>query len=85
MSDILNLVWAEEPGISVCVYQPEREDRRVIEICKGDLVLGRATIANHNRDNLAESIATGELRYSSEEVARLVRAATTQPEREVRE
>lgn len=77
--NVFNMVWAEEAGVAIYIYQAERTDRRVIEIRKGDQVLATVTVAKHNRDNLAESIATGELRYSSEKVSRLVQVATTPP------
>lgn len=77
---VLNMVWANEAGVSVYIYEGEH-DRRIIEIHgvvnDRETVIATATIERHNRDNFAESISTGEMRYSADEVARLARAAAT--------
>lgn len=83
VGNVLNMVWAENAGVSVWIYKGRRDDWRVVEIRKGEQILATATIANHNRDDLAESISTGGLRYSPDEVAKLVRApAPARPEGE---
>lgn len=56
---LLNMIWANEAGVSVYIYEGEH-DRRVIEI-QGvvndhETVLATATIEKHNRNRLAEAI-----------------------------
>lgn len=57
--DLLNMIWANEVGVSVYVYKGEH-DRRVIEIHgvvnDHETVLATATIEKHNRNRLAEAI-----------------------------
>lgn len=55
----LNMIWANEAGVSVYVYEGEH-DRRVIEIhglVNGyETVLATATIEKHNRNRIAEAL-----------------------------
>lgn len=57
---IVNMVWANEAGVSVYVYEGEH-DRRIIEVHglvnERETVIATATIEKHNRDNFAQSIA----------------------------
>jgi hypothetical protein len=74
------MIWANESGVSIYIYEGEH-DRRIIEIHgvvnDYETVLATATIEKHNRDNFAETVATGDMRYSASEVARLSAAAET--------
>jgi hypothetical protein len=76
--DVVGMVWAEEPGMNIFVFEGDN-NRRVISIhglVDGhDRVLAVATVANHNRDELAEAIGTGCQRFSVSEVTRLMTAA----------
>lgn len=57
---VLNMIWANEAGVSVYIYEGEHE-RRVIEIHgvvnDYETVLATATIEKHNRDRLADTVA----------------------------
>lgn len=56
----LNMIWANEAGVSVYIYEAEHE-RRTIEIHgvvnNYEVVLATATIEKHNRDRFAQSVA----------------------------
>lgn len=56
---VLNMIWANEAGVSVYVYEG-RHDRRIIEIHgvvnERETVLATATIEKHNRNRLAEAV-----------------------------
>lgn len=56
---VLNMIWANESGVSVYVYEG-KYDRRIIEIHgivnERESVLATATIEKHNRNHLAEAI-----------------------------
>jgi hypothetical protein len=57
---VINMIWANEAGVSVYVYEGEHE-RRVIEIHRVneggyEEVAARATIEKHNRDHLSDAI-----------------------------
>lgn len=59
---LLNMTWANEPGVAVYVFSAENprgetDERRVIQIRKGDVILASATIELHNHDSLANSIS----------------------------
>lgn len=75
---VLNMIWANESGVSVYIFEDQYE-RRVLEIhglVGGyEKVLATATIEKHNRDVLAETVATSEPRFSSDEVKQLCGAA----------
>lgn len=55
----VNMIWANEAGVSVHIYKDE-DDRRVIEIhglVDGrETVLATATIEKHNRNRLAQAV-----------------------------
>lgn len=55
----VNMIWANEAGVSVYIYEAEHE-RRTIEIHgvvnDYETVLATATIEKHNRDRLAEAV-----------------------------
>lgn len=56
---VLNMIWANEAGVSVYVYEGQH-DSRIIEIHgivnERETVLATATIEKHNRNRLAEAI-----------------------------
>jgi hypothetical protein len=55
----LNMIWANEAGVSVCIYEGQ-QGRRIIEIHgivdERETVLATATIEKHNRNRLAEAV-----------------------------
>lgn len=87
------MIWANEAGVSVYVYEAEH-DRRTIEIHgvvnDYETVLAAATIEKHNRDRLAEAVghcATAlqsqleQLRKQSDGYKRLLASAEEQNEK----
>ena len=58
VGDVVNMIWANEAGVSVYVYEGEH-DRRVIQI-RGvvdgqEVVLASATVEKHNRNRVAQA------------------------------
>lgn len=56
---VINMVWANEAGVSVYIYEGEH-DRRVVEIHgvvnDYETVLATATVEKHNRDTFAGAV-----------------------------
>lgn len=56
---VLNMIWANESGVSIYVYEG-KHNRRIIEIHgvvnERETVLATATIEKHNRNRLAEAV-----------------------------